>query len=69
MAACVGLGADVPTFEALKDISFDVPKGRFVGILGKNERESRHCSASSAALIQPIEAGWRSTAHFRQSMS
>ncbi|MBR1156124.1 ABC transporter ATP-binding protein [Bradyrhizobium sp. JYMT SZCCT0428] len=31
-----GMGTDVPTFEALKDISFDVPKGQFVGILGKN---------------------------------
>ena len=26
----------VPVFEALKDVSFDVPKGQFVGILGRN---------------------------------
>lgn len=28
--------AGVPTFEALKDISLEVPKGQFVGILGRN---------------------------------
>lgn len=25
-----------PVFEALKDVSFDVPKGQFVGVLGRN---------------------------------
>jgi lipopolysaccharide transport system ATP-binding protein len=31
-----GAGVDVPVFEALKDISFEVPKGQFVGVLGRN---------------------------------
>jgi lipopolysaccharide transport system ATP-binding protein len=31
-----GARAGVPVYEALKDISFDVPKGQFVGILGRN---------------------------------
>ena len=31
-----GAGAGVPMFEALKDVSFEVPKGQFVGVLGRN---------------------------------
>lgn len=31
-----GAGKNVPTYQALSDISFDVPKGQFVGILGRN---------------------------------
>jgi len=29
-------GAGLPVFDALTDVSFDVPKGQFVGILGRN---------------------------------
>ncbi len=29
-------GRNVPTYQALDDVSFDVPKGQFVGILGRN---------------------------------
>ncbi len=29
-------GVGVPVFDALTDVSFDVPKGQFVGILGRN---------------------------------
>lgn len=32
----VGAGKDIPVFQALEDVSFDVPKGQFVGILGRN---------------------------------
>ena len=31
-----GASAGVPVFEALKDVSFEVPKGQFVGFLGRN---------------------------------
>jgi lipopolysaccharide transport system ATP-binding protein len=31
-----GVGKDVPIFQALHDVSFDVPKGQFVGVLGRN---------------------------------
>lgn len=31
-----GAGKDIPVFQALHDVSFDVPKGQFVGILGRN---------------------------------
>src|SRR3954469_935343 len=31
-----GSAKDVPIFQALRDISFDVPKGQFVGVLGRN---------------------------------
>lgn len=31
-----GLGSKVPIFSALSGVSFDVPKGQFVGILGRN---------------------------------
>jgi lipopolysaccharide transport system ATP-binding protein len=31
-----GAGKDVPTYQALSDVSFDVPKGQFVGVLGRN---------------------------------
>jgi lipopolysaccharide transport system ATP-binding protein len=31
-----GARGGLPTFEALKDVSFDVPKGQFVGVLGRN---------------------------------
>jgi lipopolysaccharide transport system ATP-binding protein len=31
-----GAAKDVPVFQALHDVSFDVPKGEFVGVLGRN---------------------------------
>jgi lipopolysaccharide transport system ATP-binding protein len=31
-----GAAKDVPVFEALNDVSFDVPKGQFAGVLGRN---------------------------------
>jgi lipopolysaccharide transport system ATP-binding protein len=31
-----GAAKDVPVFQALRDVSFDVPKGQFVGVLGRN---------------------------------
>lgn len=31
-----GAGKDVPTYQALSNVSFDVPKGQFVGVLGRN---------------------------------
>jgi lipopolysaccharide transport system ATP-binding protein len=31
-----GAGKDVPVYQALQDISFTVPKGQFVGVLGRN---------------------------------
>lgn len=31
-----GAGKDVPVFQALHDVSFEVPKGQFVGVLGRN---------------------------------
>lgn len=31
-----GAGKDVPFYEALHDVSFSVPKGQFVGVLGRN---------------------------------
>lgn len=31
-----GAGRNVPTYQALDNVSFDVPKGQFVGILGRN---------------------------------
>src|SRR3954468_780849 len=31
-----GSAKDVPIFQALRDVSFDVPKGQFVGVLGRN---------------------------------
>src|ERR1017187_9631373 len=31
-----GAAKDVPVFQALKDVGFDVPKGQFVGVLGRN---------------------------------
>ncbi|MGY3444256.1 lipopolysaccharide transport system ATP-binding protein [Bradyrhizobium sp. USDA 4473] len=31
-----GLRGDVPHFTALEDVSFDVPKGQFLGVLGRN---------------------------------
>jgi lipopolysaccharide transport system ATP-binding protein len=31
-----GAARDVPVFQALRDVSFDVPKGQFVGVLGRN---------------------------------
>jgi len=32
----IGVGGNLPVFDALLDVSFDVPKGQFVGILGRN---------------------------------
>jgi lipopolysaccharide transport system ATP-binding protein len=32
----LGVAKDVPVFQALRDVSFDVPKGQFVGVLGRN---------------------------------
>ena len=32
----LGLDASMPRFHALKSVSFDVPKGQFVGVLGRN---------------------------------
>jgi lipopolysaccharide transport system ATP-binding protein len=31
-----GARNNVPKFKALSDVSFEVPKGKFVGILGRN---------------------------------
>ena len=31
-----GARADIPAFAALKGVTFDVPKGQFVGVLGRN---------------------------------
>jgi lipopolysaccharide transport system ATP-binding protein len=31
-----GTGGEVPTFAALTEVSFEVPKGQFVGVLGRN---------------------------------
>ncbi len=31
-----GAAKDVPVFQALHEVSFDVPKGQFVGVLGRN---------------------------------
>ncbi len=31
-----GARGDIPTFAALKGVTFDVPKGQFVGVLGRN---------------------------------
>jgi lipopolysaccharide transport system ATP-binding protein len=31
-----GARADIPSFAALKGVTFDVPKGQFVGVLGRN---------------------------------
>lgn len=31
-----GAGKNVPVYQALHDVSFEVPKGQFVGILGRN---------------------------------
>jgi lipopolysaccharide transport system ATP-binding protein len=31
-----GVGKDVPIFQALHEVTFDVPKGQFVGVLGRN---------------------------------
>lgn len=31
-----GRGKDIPVHAALKDVSFEVPKGQFVGVLGRN---------------------------------
>lgn len=31
-----GAGKHIPTFQALENVGFDVPKGQFVGILGRN---------------------------------
>ncbi len=31
-----GVGSGLPVFRALRDVSFDVPKGQFVGVLGRN---------------------------------
>jgi lipopolysaccharide transport system ATP-binding protein len=32
----LALDARIPRFQALRDVSFDVPKGQFVGVLGRN---------------------------------
>lgn len=32
----LGLDGEVPRFHALKSVTFDVPKGQFVGVLGRN---------------------------------
>lgn len=32
----LGLDGGLPRFQALRDVSFDVPKGQFVGVLGRN---------------------------------
>ncbi len=31
-----GVAKDIPIFQALHEVSFDVPKGQFVGVLGRN---------------------------------
>lgn len=31
-----GAGKDIPVFQALHEVSFEVPKGQFVGVLGRN---------------------------------
>jgi lipopolysaccharide transport system ATP-binding protein len=32
----LGISRGIPRFEALSDVTFDVPKGQFVGVLGRN---------------------------------
>jgi lipopolysaccharide transport system ATP-binding protein len=32
----IGAGKDIPIYQALHNVSFEVPKGQFVGVLGRN---------------------------------